>query len=254
MFVEAIHMRQHRDGHRPSRASAVVIDAYPLWLEAVEAVLRGLGLAIPGKATSPAEGLTLVAEHRPEIVVTDIDFGPGQIGGTSYLRDVIEARTDVKVIVLSTHVEASVVTDVLSAGATAYAMKHVRPDDLASAIRQIFEHSIVFAPPSAVSSAVRQLVTGPEGHDPAPSERSRSDEPAALGAHLTRREREILTHVSEGMANAEVARQLWVSEQTVKFHLSNIYRKLHVTNRTQASRWARIGGVDDEHSPRAVSS
>ncbi len=250
----AIQRRRDLDGHGGRRASAVIIDAYPLWLDAVEAVLRGLGLPTLGKATSPAEGLTLIAEHRPDIVVTDIDFGPGQIGGTSYVRDVIEARTDIKVIVLSTAVESSVVSDVLSAGATAYAMKHVRPDDLASAIRQIYDHSIVFAPPSAISTAARQLVTGSKGHGPAPAERPRSDEPTALGAHLTRREREILTHVSEGMANAEIARQLWVSEQTVKFHLSNIYRKLNVTNRTQASRWARIGRVDDERSHHTVGS
>jgi two-component system, NarL family, response regulator DegU len=252
--VGAIHTRQDRDGHRGGRASAVVIDSYPLWLEAVEAVLRGLDLPTLGKATSPAQGLALIAEHRPDIVVTDIDFGPGQIGGTSYLRDVIEARTGIKVIVLSTQVESSVVSDVLSAGATAYAMKHVRPDDLASAIRQIFEHSIVFAPPSAVSSAARQFIAGSEGQGPAPVEPSRGDGPAALGAHLTRREREILTHVSEGMANAEIARQLWVSEQTVKFHLSNIYRKLNVTNRTQASRWARIGRIDEQRSDHAVGS
>jgi DNA-binding NarL/FixJ family response regulator len=252
--VGTIHTRQDREGHRANRASAVVIDAYPLWLDAVEAVLRGLGLTTLGKATAPADGLRLIAEHRPEIVVTDIDFGPGHAGGTSYLRDVIRSRTDIKVIVLSTHAEASVVTDVLSAGATAYAMKHVRPDDLASAIRQIFEHSIVFAPPSAASSPGRRVLTGSEGHDPTPAEPSRSDEPAEPGAHLTRREREILTLVSEGMANADIARQLWVSEQTVKFHLSNIYRKLNVTNRTQASRWARIGRVDEERSQQAVSS
>ena len=140
--------REERDGRARNQAAAVVIDPYPLWLDAVEAVLRGLGLSTLGKATSPAEGLRLIAEHRPEIVVTDIDFGPDQIGGASYLRHVIEVRPDIKVIVLSTHIEASAVTDALGAGAAAYAMKHVHPDDLASAIRQIFEHSIVFAPNS----------------------------------------------------------------------------------------------------------
>ena len=248
--------RREHEGHTVSQASAVLIDAYPLWLEAVEAVLHGLGLTTRGKATSPADGLRLIAEHRPEIVVTDIDFGPDQIGGTPYLRDVVGAHPQSKVIVLSTRVESSVVTDVLSAGAKAYAMKHVRPDDLASAIRQIFEHSIVFAPAPAVSPAVIQLAPGPEGHEhpTATAERPRSEDAGALGAHLTRREREILTHVSEGMANAEIARQLWVSEQTVKFHLSNIYRKLNVTNRTQASRWARLGGLDEERDHRAVRS
>jgi two-component system, NarL family, response regulator DegU len=234
--------------HTGTRASAVVIDAYPLWLEAVEAVLDGLGLATVGKATSPADGLRLITEHHPDIVVTDIDFGPDQIGGTSYLRDVIEAGSDIKVIVLSTHGEASVVTDVLTAGATAYAMKHVHPDDLASAIRQIFEHSVVFAPGSGISHRIRRLTPGAGTPDPVATEPPSKDEPANLGAHLTRREREILTHVSEGMANAEIARLLWVSEQTVKFHLSNIYRKLNVTNRTQASRWARLGRVAGEQN------
>jgi DNA-binding CsgD family transcriptional regulator len=60
---------------------------------------------------------------------------------------------------------------------------------------------------------------------------------------LTRRELEILKHVAEGHSNATVARTLWVTEQTVKFHLSNIYRKLDVTNRTEASRWAQINGL-----------
>ena len=91
-----------------------MIDAYPLWCEAVEAVLRGLGLVTLGKATSPADGLRLIAEHRPGIVVTDIDFGRDEIGGTSYLRDVLEAVSNIKVIVLSTQVDGSVVNDVLS--------------------------------------------------------------------------------------------------------------------------------------------
>ena len=252
--MAGIRIRKESEGHTPSRGSAVVIDAYPLWLEAVEAVLRGLGITTLGKATSPSEGLRLIAEHRPEIVVTDIDFGPDRIGGTPYLRDVIDTRSDMKVIVLSTHVEESVVSDVINSGATAYATKHVLPEDLASAIRQIFEHSIFFAPTSAVSSRVHHLTPNAEGHVGVTPEPSRSEEPEALGAHLTRREREILTHVSEGMANAQIARQLWVSEQTVKFHLSNIYRKLNVTNRTQASRWARLGRVDEERAQRAVSS
>jgi DNA-binding CsgD family transcriptional regulator len=60
---------------------------------------------------------------------------------------------------------------------------------------------------------------------------------------LTRRESEILGLVAEGYSNAQLARMLWVTEQTVKFHLSNIYRKLHVANRTEASRWAQVHGL-----------
>jgi DNA-binding NarL/FixJ family response regulator len=252
--VAGIRIHKEPEGLTHNQPSAVVIDAYPLWLEAVEAVLRGLGLTTVGKATSPSEGLRLIAEHGPEIVVTDIDFGPDLIGGTAYLQDVVDARSDMKVIVLSTHVDATVVNDVINAGATAYAAKHVHPDDLASAIRQVFEHSVFFAPKSPVAPAVRHVAPRAEGHGRAAPDPVRSDDPTNLGAHLTRREREILTHVSEGLANAEIARLLWVSEQTVKFHLSNIYRKLNVTNRTQASRWARLGRVEDEHAARIVHS
>jgi DNA-binding CsgD family transcriptional regulator len=60
---------------------------------------------------------------------------------------------------------------------------------------------------------------------------------------LTRRELEILRLVAEGLTNAQLARMLWLSEQTVKFHLSNVYRKLGVANRTEASRWAQVHGV-----------
>jgi DNA-binding NarL/FixJ family response regulator len=69
--------------------------------------------------------------------------------------------------------------------------------------------------------------------------------PASLddGSELTRREREILALVAEGSSNGTVARKLWVTEQTVKFHLSNIYRKLGVSNRTAASRWAHDRGM-----------
>ncbi len=60
---------------------------------------------------------------------------------------------------------------------------------------------------------------------------------------LTRRELEILQFVAEGHSNTQLAKMLWVTEQTVKFHLSNVYRKLHVANRTEASRWAQLNGL-----------
>jgi DNA-binding CsgD family transcriptional regulator len=66
---------------------------------------------------------------------------------------------------------------------------------------------------------------------------------AAAAPQLTRRELEILQLVAEGYSNSQLAKMLWVTEQTVKFHLSNIYRKLDVANRTEASRWAQVHGL-----------
>ena len=121
-------------------------------------------------------------------------------------------------------------------------MKSVRPEDLASAIRQCFVHSVFFAPAPAglrdVSSTARDDPRRPKA---VPALEDAVQALADNGVHpLTRREREILTLVSEGLQNADIAQQLWITEQTVKFHLTNIYRKLGVSNRTQASRWAIV--------------
>jgi DNA-binding NarL/FixJ family response regulator len=129
--------------------------------------------------------------------------------------------------VLSTHHDSSRIDSAWAAGASAYVVKTAHPDDVASAVRQAFNHS-VFIPgaapaptPTAVDAPVR--VERPGG--------------------LTRRELEILKLVADGHSNAQLARMLWVTEQTVKFHLSNIYRKLDVANRTEASRWAQRNGL-----------
>ena len=103
-------------------------------------------------------------------------------------------------------------------------LKSANPDDLRSAIRQAFEPSLFLA---------SDFMHGA----PEPAEKGPVD------AGLTRREVEILQLVAEGYSNAQLAKMLWVTEQTVKFHLSNIYRKLGVANRTEASRWAQLNGL-----------
>ena len=100
-------------------------------------------------------------------------------------------------------------------------------DDLAVAIRQSLSRSIYLV--SIPSAAVEARAQAPRMSDNDPE--------------LTRREIEILQLVSEGHSNSQVGRMLWVTEQTVKFHLSNIYRKLNVANRTEASRWAQLHGL-----------
>ena len=108
-------------------------------------------------------------------------------------------------------------------GAVAYVLKRAEPEVVASAIRQVFSRSVFLAGDTPVA---------------------RPASPARVeSAGLTKREREILSFVAEGNTNGQVARSLWVTEQTVKFHLANIFRKLDVTNRTQASRWAHANGL-----------
>jgi DNA-binding NarL/FixJ family response regulator len=200
-----------------SRRTAIVLDRHPLWLVAVERVLSGLNVDVVGKTTSAQTALDLVEQHEPELLITEIDTGEEQIDGIACLARARERNPKLSAIVLSRHTDPQHIEDALAAGASAYVTKTAHREDLASAVRQAFDHTIFLR-------------------------RTRSA-PVKEKSVLTRREQEILQLVAEGLSNQKIAKQLWVTEQTVKFHLSNIYRKLGVANRTEASRWAHRQGL-----------
>jgi len=207
--------------------TAIVLDRHPLWAEAVEGVLRRVGVDIVGKTTTGGDALALVQRLRPDLLVTDIGAEDGDRAGLTCLREARQRIPELRAIVLSLSDDSNEIDSALQAGASAYVLKSAHPDDLASAVRQAFAHSVYFAP-QAGSWNENTLHRGMESAD---------------RAELTKREREILQLVAEGYSNAQLARMLWVTEQTVKFHLSNVYRKLNVSNRTEAARWAQLNGL-----------
>jgi DNA-binding NarL/FixJ family response regulator len=211
--------------------SGVICDSHPMWLDAVEQVLRRIGVEVVGKTTETSEALSLVEKHQPDLLITELESG--DMSGLMLIERARVAAPGVRPIVLSMHAESQVIDSALTAGAVAYVVKTAHPEDLASAVRQAFSHSVYLAGRREVAAA------------PATNGSSLDEHP-----DLTRRELEILRIVAEGHSNAELARMLWVTEQTVKFHLSNIYRKLDVANRTEASRWAQVNGLLD---PRPAS-
>ena len=127
-----------------------------------------------------------------------------------------------KLVVLARSREQQDMAAAFEAGAVAYVVKTAHPADIAAAIRQAFDPSIFFLRHNSDSDLVRPRPPSANGK---------------AGA-LTKRELEVLGLVAEGHSNGVLAHMLWVTEQTVKFHLSNIYRKLGVANRTEVSRWA----------------
>jgi DNA-binding NarL/FixJ family response regulator len=205
--------------------TAVLLDPYPIWLDAVELVLNRVGVGIVGKTSSGSEAVRLVSEHAPDLLIVEIDSLPGEPGGLDVVRQARATGSELRAIVLSSHQVTSAIDGALAAGAAAYVVKTAHPDDVASAVRQAFDHSVFLPGSPAPASAA--------------SQGARPERPGGL----TRREVEILRLVAEGHSNAQLASMLWVTEQTVKFHLSNIYRKLDVTNRTEASRWAQLNGL-----------
>ena len=208
---------------RPSRV-AVLFDRHPLWLDAVERVLNRLDIEVASKSLGPDEAFEQVRERRPDVLIGEVNGGSGA-DGLDLIRRSRELDGSLKVIVLSASDDPQRINAAFAVGAVAYVVKTAHPDDLASAVRQALDRSVFLSEAQPVVTAA----------PPRPQE-----EDAPL---LTRREHEILQLVAEGHSNAELARMLWVTEQTVKFHLSNIYRKLGVPNRTGASRWAQVNGL-----------
>jgi DNA-binding NarL/FixJ family response regulator len=207
----------------PGELDAVVLDPHPIWLDALEVVLARAGARVVAKTTSGREALAAIERHQPQLLTLELETLPGEPHGLDVLRRAKEIAPSLRAIVLSAHHDTAHIDGALAAGAAAYVVKTAHPDDVASAVRQAFDHSIYLA--GAAPKTTR-----------APLETERP-------AGLTRRELEILRLVAEGHSNAQLARMLWVTEQTVKFHLSNVYRKLGVSNRTEASRWAQLNGL-----------
>jgi DNA-binding NarL/FixJ family response regulator len=208
---------------RESTWEAVLVDRESRWLDATKRVVERVGGAVVGTATSGERGLGLVEEARPSLLIAGLEMLAGGMPGIEVLRQACDRDEPPMAIAVGGSDERRLIEETFAAGAVAYVVKTAPVDDLASAIRQVFVRSIFLAPsPSApVGEQLRR----------------------ARAAGLTRRELEILRLVAEGHSNAELARLLWVTKQTVKFHLSNIYRKLEVSNRTEAARWAQAHGL-----------
>jgi DNA-binding NarL/FixJ family response regulator len=205
--------------------TAVVLDRHPLWVEAMTQLLQEAGVEVVAKATDADQAVAAVEQFRPDVLVAGLDRA--NASEVECIRRAKEAHPELKAVVMADEASAEAAESAFAAGASIYCVKTAERDDLASAIRQAFRHSIY------VATNARQTM-------PAASETQEVQEAAP---DLTRRELEILRLVAEGHSNSQLARMLWVTEQTVKFHLSNIYRKLNVSNRTEASRWAQLNGL-----------
>jgi DNA-binding NarL/FixJ family response regulator len=205
--------------------SAVLLDRHPLWLDAMEKLLMACEIDVVGRATESDQAVALIDEHRPDVFIAGVDVSSAD--QVTCIARAKQVHPDVKAVVVDDNTNPEEIDAAFAAGAAVYCVKTATQDDLASAIRQVFERSIYLATSGAAPVAPAPVAT----------------DAAAAAPQLTRRELEILQLVAEGYSNSQLAKMLWVTEQTVKFHLSNIYRKLDVANRTEASRWAQVHGL-----------
>jgi DNA-binding NarL/FixJ family response regulator len=203
-----------------SKKKVLIADDHPLMATGIRRVLEEAGeFEIVGEAHLGNEVLPLVARTEPDVVLLDLHItGIDPLGLLERLRVRFPA---VKVVTLSTSSNPERIQAALARGASGYIVKTIQPRDLAAAIRQ------------AIHGTVYHAIGMPE----------MSETAVAKTAGLTERELTIVKAVARGLSNQAIAKELWVTEQTVKFHLTNIYRKLGTANRTEAARWAYEHGL-----------
>lgn len=204
--------------------AAVVLDPHPLYQEGLASLLARMDVRLLGVTSSTDCALELLELHRPDVFVMDVEATTGSLDPLTCLRLACERHPDVAPVVLSAQGHPRSVRSALDAGAVAYLVKTAAGEEIAAGLRQVLKWSRA-------------------DHNGDASARVIPAWPLLVQPYLTHRELEILELVAAGRSNRQVARLLWISDQTVKFHLGNVYRKLKVKSRHEAAAWARAHGL-----------
>lgn len=177
-------------------------------------------ISVVGEAGDGAAAVRAALRDRPDVVLMDVRMP--EMDGIEATRQITAELVDTKVIVLTTFDVDDYVYGALRAGASGFLLKDAPPDDLVAAIRVVAAGDALIAP-----SITKRLIAEFAGR---PEESPRSKDLDVL----TDRELEVLEHMARGLSNSEIAEALFVSETTVKTHVSHIFTKLHLRDRVQA--------------------
>jgi DNA-binding NarL/FixJ family response regulator len=178
-------------------------------------------IEVVAAAEDGARAVELVAEHHPDVVLMDLSMP--NLNGIEATRQIVEANEGVQIVILTSFADRAEIEAALDAGAIGYMLKDASPEDVIRGVRAAARGESPLAP-----KAARALL------------QARAQRP---DLQLSERELEVLRCLAKGLPNKLIARNLGISEKTVKAHLTRIYQQLGVTDRTQAAIWAREHGI-----------
>jgi DNA-binding NarL/FixJ family response regulator len=211
----------------PARLRLVVVDDHAVLREGLAAILDAEDdIEVVGQGGSAEDALRLVQNHRPDIILLDIDM-PG--GGLEASRRISNEFPETRIVILTASQDDDHLMSALSSGARAYVLKGVGARDLLRIVRAVASGES-YVPPALAAG----LLMGMQGGKVALGKST-----ADPLAELTHRERDILDHLAVGLSNKEIGQKLFLSEKTVKHHITNILQKLQVRNRVEAALLAQ---------------
>jgi DNA-binding NarL/FixJ family response regulator len=210
----------------------VVIDDHPLFRQGViDALSFEDDITVIGEADNGDNGLAVIKNLQPDVAILDVNM-PG-MNGLLLTRQIVANKWPTRVILLTAYDDPEQVIHAMSSGASAYRAKHIKPEDLANTIRLTAAGRYVVDEEIMDKNGLdRWLQTHTEI-----ATRSYSD-PGDPFHPLSSREMEVLSFLTRGLSNKEIAKSLGISHQTVKNHVTSILRKLGVDDRTQAAVYA----------------
>lgn len=210
----------------------VIIDDHQLFREGVKRILDfESSFEVVAEGDDGSDAVNLVEQYKPDVVIMDINMPT--VNGVEATRQLIEKYPDSKVIILSIHDDESYVQHALKTGATGYLLKEMDADALIEAVKVVADGGSYLHPKVThnLVKEYRRLAIEEVGGSDVYVQQVEIRRPLHL---LTRRECEVLQLLADGKSNRGIGEALFISEKTVKNHVSNILQKMNVNDRTQA--------------------
>ena len=205
----------------------LIVDDHTIVRKGIRALLTEIaGIDVVGEAADGQEAVAQANSLRPDVILMDLAMP--RMDGIEATRQIKTSQPESRILVMTSFATDDKVLPAIKAGALGYLLKESAPEDLVQAIQQIHRGDSSLHP--TIARKVLQEITHPSDRPPTPDP-------------LTKREAEVLLLVAQGLSNQDIARKLYISNATVRSHVSNIMSKLHLATRIQAALYALREGL-----------
>lgn len=222
------------------KIKVVLADDQILFVESLKTVLetRAKDISVVGIAHDGLQAIELAEKEHPDIVLMDVRMP--NMDGVEATRTINERYPEIQVVMLTTFDDDEYVREALHYGAVGYLLKDIPPYELITSVRAVKEGAVLISP--VIANKLVEQIYRNDNKSSTESEHPNA-EPSWIGS-LSKREKEVLNQISQGYDNKEIAKRLFIAEQTVKNHVSVIYSKLGAHNRMQAMQLANLQKIN----------